>query len=143
MCVFSDTQLVHGKATLHTLLLFFSPSLNAAEVLFLFSPSLIAAEAQALRTRVQMGMIRRLGKVGMTASAVLTPAKRPFTVGNPLRRLLVFTNSGFSSDHINELILRGTVQQHGVTLTGVLQPRDGCQEARRGATEDDFTRGDS
>ena len=36
----------------------------------------------------------------------------------------------FSSAYLRERLLRETARQHGITLTGVLQPCGGCLEAK-------------
>ena len=64
----------------------------------------------------------------MTAAAVLAPGKRPFTVGKPAKVLDI--NHFHFSGHLNERLLRETAQQHGITLTGVLQPCGECLAAK-------------
>ena len=69
------------------------------------------------------------GNVGMTVAAVLAPGKRPFTVGKPAK-VLDINDFHFSSGPLNERLLGETAQQHGITLTGVLQSCGGCLEAK-------------
>ena len=66
----------------------------------------------------------------MTAAAVLALGRRTFAVGKPTERIDI-NHFHVSSGHFNERLLRETTQQHGVTLTGVLQPCGGCLEAKR------------
>ena len=72
-----------------------------------------------------------VGDVVMTAAAVLAPDRRPFALGKPNKGIDINHFHG-SSGHLNELLLNKTDQQHGVSLTGVLQSCGGCLEANGG-----------
>ena len=113
MSVFTDTRLMDGQDdTVSTE--FFPTPLHAAA-----APALTESDWTDVKVR----------HVGMTAAPVLAPGRRPFTVG---KRDRFIDNNHFhvSSGHLNEHLLRETAGQHGTTLTGELQPCDGCSEAK-------------
>ena len=113
MSVFTDVRLMDGQDdALHT---------------YVFPAPLKAAAAQALSETDWHEL--HVGNVGMTAAAVLAPGRRPLAVGNPTKSIDI-NHCHVSSGHLNERLLRETDQQHGVTLTGVLQPCGGCLEAK-------------
>lgn len=67
--------------------------------------------------------------VGMTASPVLAPGRHPLTVGKR-DRLRDTNHLHVSFGHVNERVLGETAGQHGITLTGLLQPCGGLLEAK-------------
>ena len=78
-----------------------------------------AAAAQALsETDCHEPHVRN---VGMTAAVVLAPGMRQFTVGKPTKCSEIY-HFFVSSGHVNGRLLSEMVQQHGMTLTRVLQP---------------------
>ena len=104
MSVFTDVELMDGH-----------DDTNYTDC---FPPALNPAAAQALEEIDKHTLLTC--SVGIAAS-VLAPGKRPFTVARP------FTFH-VSSGHQHDYLLRRTAQQHGITLTGVLQPCGGCLE---------------
>ena len=88
-----------------------------------FPVPLNAAAAHALEESERHALY--VSSVGMTAAAVLAPGKRPFTVGKH-EKMVDINHFHFSSGHLSERLLRETARQHGITLTGVLQPCGGC-----------------
>ena len=113
MSVFTDVRLMDGQD----------------DALFTdFFPALLnAAAAQALSVTDWHEL--NVGNVGMTAAAALAPCRRPFAVGKPTKSVDI-NHVRVSSSHLNERLMRETPKQHGVTLTGVLQPSGGCLEAK-------------
>ena len=113
MSVFTDVRLMDGQD-------------NALYTDFFPAP-LNAAAAQALSETDWQEL--HVGNVDMTAAAVLAPGIRPFAVGKPAKSIDI-NHFHVSSGHLNKRLLRETAQQHGVTLTGVLQPCGGCLEEK-------------
>ena len=69
-----------------------------------------------------------IGSAG-TAASILAPGKRPFTVGRP-EKVICINHFHVSSGHQHERLVREAAQQHGITLTGVLQTCGGYLEAK-------------
>ena len=92
----------------------------------IFPPALNPAAAQALEEIDKHTFLT--GSVG-AAESVLAPGNRPFTVGKPEKVVDIY-HFHVSSGHQHERPLRQTTQQHGIILTGVLQPCGGCLEAK-------------
>ncbi|CAB1115173.1 unnamed protein product [Ectocarpus sp. CCAP 1310/34] len=63
------------------------------------------------------------------AVPVMAPGKRPFPVGKPTK-IIDVNLLHVSSSHANEFLLRELAKQHGLRLTGVLQPCGGCLQAK-------------
>ncbi|CAB1112502.1 unnamed protein product [Ectocarpus sp. CCAP 1310/34] len=63
------------------------------------------------------------------AVPVMAPGKRPFSVGKPTK-IIDVNLLHVSSSHANEFLLRELAKQHGLRLTGVLQPCGGCLQAK-------------
>ena len=103
VAVFTDVEGMDGKDdVVHTG--FFPTPLNAA-----------AAHALEELDGHALGV----GRVGMTAAAVLAPGKSPFAVGKPDKAVDIH-HFHFSHGHLNECLLRETARQYGPTFTGML-----------------------
>ena len=112
MSVFTDVELMDGH--------------DETKYTDCFPPALNPAAAQALEDIDKHTLLT--GSIG-TAASVLAPRNRPFTVGKP-EKVFDINHFHVSSGHQHERLLRQTAQQHGITLTGVLQPCGGCLEAK-------------
>ena len=96
-----------------------------------FFPSpLDTAEAQVLdAVDCHVPLVYETDNVRPTVASVIASGSRPFSVGKAVKRIDIDTFH-FSSGYLNERLLRETAKQQGLILTGVLQPRGGCLEAK-------------